>query len=211
MSSSSNEGKMADLDDIKDGKDWGRDRPADTSQFFLKGAAHHDWGMKARMARIFRPDTGRTVMLAFDHGYFQGPTTGLERLDLTIAPLVPHTDVLMGTRGGLRTSIPPESGKPVVLRCSAGLKPTRCVRSSRGPTSGSMERFPMTGFPPTLRNSMSASSPSWSILSLWPQTPSNSMSTSPAGCRLSVPRSPKSPPMVRSCTLPQHQRNSLPR
>jgi len=111
---------MADLDDIKDGKDWGRDRPADTSQFFLKGAAHHDWGMKARMARIFRPDTGRTVMLAFDHGYFQGPTTGLERLDLTIAPLVPHTDVLMGTRGGLRTSIPPESGKPVVLRCSAG-------------------------------------------------------------------------------------------
>lgn len=111
---------MADLDDIKDGKDWGRDRPADTTRFFLKGAAHHDWGMKARLARIFRPDTGRTVMLAFDHGYFQGPTTGLERLDLTIAPLAPHADVLMCTRGGLRSSIPPEAGKPVVLRCSAG-------------------------------------------------------------------------------------------
>lgn len=111
---------MADLDDIKDGKDWGRDRPADTTRFFLKGAVHHDWGMKARLARIFRPDTGRTVMLAFDHGYFQGPTTGLERLDLTIAPLAPHADVLMCTRGGLRSSIPPEAGKPVVLRCSAG-------------------------------------------------------------------------------------------
>ncbi len=111
---------MADLDDIKDGKDWGRDRPADTSRFFLKGAAHHDWGMKARLAQIFRPETGRTVMLAFDHGYFQGPTTGLERIDLTIAPLAPHTDVLMCTRGGLRACITPEVRKPIVLRCSAG-------------------------------------------------------------------------------------------
>ena len=111
---------MADLDDIKDGKDWGQDRPADMSRFFLKGAAHHDWGMKARLSQVFRPDTGRTVMLAFDHGYFQGPTTGLERLDLTIAPLAEHADVLMCTRGGLRSSIPPEVRKPVVLRCSAG-------------------------------------------------------------------------------------------
>tara|TARA_B100000780_G_scaffold81482_1_gene55611 strand:- start:2502 stop:3389 length:888 start_codon:yes stop_codon:yes gene_type:complete len=111
---------MADLDDIKDGKDWGEHSPADTSKFFLKGCAHHDWGMKARMANIFRPETGRTVMLAFDHGYFQGPTTGLERMDLTIAPLAPHTDVLMCTRGALRSVIPPEVKKPVVLRCSAG-------------------------------------------------------------------------------------------
>ncbi|WP_112311545.1 3-hydroxy-5-phosphonooxypentane-2,4-dione thiolase [Pseudogemmobacter bohemicus] len=111
---------MADLDDIKDGKDWGADRPADTSRFFLKGAAHYDWGMKARLSQIFRPETGRTVMLAFDHGYFQGPTTGLERIDLTIAPLAPYADVLMCTRGGLRSSIPPEARRPIVLRCSAG-------------------------------------------------------------------------------------------
>lgn len=111
---------MADLDDIKDGKDWGADQPVDTSRFFLKGAANHDWGMKARLARIFRPESGRTVMLAFDHGYFQGPTTGLERMDLSIAPLAPHADVLMCTRGALRTVIPPETGKPIVLRCSAG-------------------------------------------------------------------------------------------
>ncbi len=111
---------MADLDDIKDGKDWGADRPADTSRFFLKGALHHDWGMKARLARIFNPTSGRTVMLAFDHGYFQGPTTGLERMDLTIAPLAQHTDVLMCTRGALRATMAPEAGKPVVLRCSGG-------------------------------------------------------------------------------------------
>ena len=111
---------MADLDDIKDGKDWGQGRPADTSRFFLKGAAHHDWGMKARLSRIFNPASGKTVMLAFDHGYFQGPTTGLERMDLTIAPLAEYADVLMCTRGGLRSSIPPEVNKPVVLRCSGG-------------------------------------------------------------------------------------------
>ncbi|MCR9238390.1 MAG: 3-hydroxy-5-phosphonooxypentane-2,4-dione thiolase [Alphaproteobacteria bacterium] len=111
---------MADLDDIKDGKDWGEDSPVDVSRFFLKGSEHYDWGMKARLSNIFRPESGRTVMLAFDHGYFQGPTTGLERLDLSIAPLAPYTDVLMCTRGALRTVIRPETKKPVVLRCSAG-------------------------------------------------------------------------------------------
>ncbi|EMS95635.1 autoinducer 2 aldolase [Agrobacterium tumefaciens str. Cherry 2E-2-2] len=111
---------MADLDDIKDGKDWGRERPADTSRFFLKGAAHHDWGMKARLSRIFNPKSGKTVMLAFDHGYFQGPTTGLERMDITIAPLAEQADVLMCTRGALRATIPPEVNRPVVLRCSGG-------------------------------------------------------------------------------------------
>ncbi|PIE07233.1 MAG: 3-hydroxy-5-phosphonooxypentane-2,4-dione thiolase [Rhodobacterales bacterium] len=111
---------MADLDDIKDGKDFGLNQPADTSGFFLKGSAHLDWGMKNRLSRIFNPKTGRTVMLAFDHGYFQGPTTGLERIDLHIAPLAEYADVLMGTRGAMRSSIPPTTQKPLVLRASGG-------------------------------------------------------------------------------------------
>ncbi|MCB1350912.1 MAG: 3-hydroxy-5-phosphonooxypentane-2,4-dione thiolase [Maritimibacter sp.] len=111
---------MADLDDIKDGKDFGLDRPADTSGFFLKGSNHLDWGMKNRLSRIFNPKTGRTVMLAFDHGYFQGPTTGLERIDLHIAPLAEHADVLMATRGAMRSSISPTTQKPLVLRASGG-------------------------------------------------------------------------------------------
>lgn len=111
---------MADLDDIKDGKDFGLDRPAATQGFFLKGSAHLDWGMKNRLARIFNPKTGRTVMLAFDHGYFQGPTTGLERIDLNIAPLAEYADVLMATRGAMRSSISPETQKPLVLRASGG-------------------------------------------------------------------------------------------
>ncbi len=111
---------MADIDDIKDGKDFGLDRPQDTQGFFLKGLANYDWGIKNRMSRIFNPKSGRTVMLAFDHGYFQGPTKGLERIDLNILPLVEHADVLMCTRGVLRANIPPSVTKPIVLRCSGG-------------------------------------------------------------------------------------------
>lgn len=79
-----------------------------------------DWGMKNRMSRIIKPDTGKTVMLAVDHGYFQGPTTKLENPRKTITPLLPHADALMITRGVLRTSVPPEWDGPVVLRVSGG-------------------------------------------------------------------------------------------
>jgi len=111
---------MADLDDIRDGKNFGIGTPQQNSAFFLKGSAALDWGMQSRLARIFNPDSGRTVMLAFDHGYFQGPTTGLERIDINIAPLFAHTDVLMCTRGILRSVVPPAVNKPVVLRASGG-------------------------------------------------------------------------------------------
>src|SRR5438046_787906 len=111
---------MPDADDMKEEKDFGIGIPVQSSGFFLKGSNALDWGMKNRLSRIFNPVTGRTVMLAFDHGYFQGPTTGLERMDLNIVPLIPYADALMATRGALRTCIPPESGRPVVLRCSGG-------------------------------------------------------------------------------------------
>jgi len=88
--------------------------------FFLKGSHQLDWGMKNRLARVFSPATGRTVMLAVDHGYFQGPTTGLERIDLSIVPLLPFCDALFCTRGILRSVIPAESPKPMVLRASGG-------------------------------------------------------------------------------------------
>lgn len=109
---------MADLDDIKDGKLFHTDIPQLNTPFTLKGCGALDWGMQSRLSRIFNPQTGRTVMLAFDHGYFQGPTTGLERIDISIAPLFPHADVLMCTRGVLRSMVPPATNKPVVLRAS---------------------------------------------------------------------------------------------
>jgi len=111
---------MADIDDIKEGKDFGLDTPAQNEPFFLKGSNALDWGMQNRLSRIFNPSSGRTVMLAFDHGYFQGPTTGIERMDLAIPPLIPYADVLMCTRGALRSCISPTANKPVVLRSSAG-------------------------------------------------------------------------------------------
>jgi putative autoinducer-2 (AI-2) aldolase len=111
---------MADQDAPKETKDFHTDVPQRTEGFFLKGSAHYDWGLKNRLARIFDPKSGRTVMLAFDHGYFQGPTTGLERIDLSILPLVPHADTLMLTRGVLRSLIPPASRPSIVLRASGG-------------------------------------------------------------------------------------------
>jgi putative autoinducer-2 (AI-2) aldolase len=111
---------MADLDNLQDGKNFHIGIPADSTSFFLKGSNSLDWGMKNRLAQIFNPSTGRTVMLAVDHGYFQGPTTGLERIDLSIVPLIPYADALMITRGALRSSIPADISKPVVLRSSGG-------------------------------------------------------------------------------------------
>ncbi len=79
-----------------------------------------DWGLKNRLNRIIRPDTGRTVMLAIDHGYFLGPVTKLEKPGKTIEPLLPHADALMLTRGVVRNCIPPETMTPMVLRVSGG-------------------------------------------------------------------------------------------
>lgn len=79
-----------------------------------------DWGIKNRLSRIIKPETGRTVMLAVDHGYFLGPTTKLENARKTVRPLIPYADALMLTRGILRTSVDPENAIPVVLRVSGG-------------------------------------------------------------------------------------------
>ncbi len=79
-----------------------------------------DWGMKNRISQIIKPDTGRTVMLAVDHGYFLGPTSGLEEPRKTIELLLPYADSLMLTRGVLRTSVDPGVSVPIVLRVSGG-------------------------------------------------------------------------------------------
>lgn len=111
---------MADMDELKESKQYYFDTPQKTEGFFLKGSNSLDWGMKNRLARIFSPESGRTVMLAIDHGYFQGPTTGLERIDINILPLAPYADSLMLTRGILRSIVPPSTKKPIVLRASGG-------------------------------------------------------------------------------------------
>ena len=106
--------------DLLDRKDFHLGSPARNEPFFLKGSGAYDWGMQSRLSRIFRPATGHTVMLAIDHGYFQGPTSGLERVDIDIVPLVGLIDALFCTRGILRSSIPSSMAAPVVLRASGG-------------------------------------------------------------------------------------------
>jgi putative autoinducer-2 (AI-2) aldolase len=111
---------MPESDTSKIEKNFYLNVPQKSEVFFLKGSNSYDWGMKNRLARIFDAASGKTVMLAFDHGYFQGPTTGLERPDITILPLAPYADALMLTRGILRSVIPPSLNKATVLRASGG-------------------------------------------------------------------------------------------
>jgi putative autoinducer-2 (AI-2) aldolase len=106
--------------DSSERKQFHADVPARNSAFYLKGSGAYDWGMQSRLARVFSPRSGRTVMLAVDHGYFQGPTTGLERVDLDIVPLLPEVDALFCTRGILRSSVPAATNVPVFLRGSGG-------------------------------------------------------------------------------------------
>ncbi len=108
----------ADSSELK--KDYHLDNPQESDAFFLKGSNSYDWGFKNRLARVFNPQSGKTVMLAFDHGYFQGPTTGLERIDVTILPLAQYADALMLTRGVLRSLIPPALTNSIVMRSTGG-------------------------------------------------------------------------------------------
>ena len=112
---------MADLEGLQVSHDYHTDVPfANNKGFYVKGANSLDWGMKKHLANIFRPSSGNTVMFAFDHGYFMGSVSGLERLDLLLPKLMPYIDVLMCTRGALRTCIDPACRKPVALRATSG-------------------------------------------------------------------------------------------
>lgn len=111
---------MADLEGNKVSKNFHLDKKTTSEGFHVKGLNHSDWGMKTRLSKIFNEESGNSVILAFDHGYIMGPTSGLERLDIAVPPLLPHIDVLMATRGGLRSCISPACGKGIALRCTAG-------------------------------------------------------------------------------------------
>ena len=111
---------MPDTEDLAGGARYAPEIAAQHIPFTLKGCGNLDWGMQSRLATIFRPGTWRTVMLAIDHGYFLGPITGLERVDLSIVPLLAGADALMTTRGIIRSTVPPSSRIPIVLRASGG-------------------------------------------------------------------------------------------
>lgn len=107
---------MADNIGNKAAHDYHLDIAPVQDGFYVKGAAHCDLGMKNRLAKIFQPKSGNTVMLAFDHGYIMGPTAGLERIDLVVPPLAPYVDVLMGTKGVIRSCVSPASPTATCVR-----------------------------------------------------------------------------------------------
>jgi len=122
--------------------------PQEAPGFFLKGSHQYDWGLKNRLSRVFNPKDGRTVMLAFDHGYFQGPTTGLERVDQTILPLEPYADCLMLTRGIQRSIIPASTTKAIALRASGGTSMVSPMEEWEGEIGDKKIKLSRPGFEP---------------------------------------------------------------
>lgn len=112
---------MADLDDLREGSRFGIGTPVTGQEsFHVKGAQNLPWGMKDRLTRMFNKQSGKSVMLAFDHGFIMGPTSGVERVDLTINPLLQYADTVMCTRGMLRSTVPADTNKPICLRADGG-------------------------------------------------------------------------------------------
>ncbi len=111
---------MAEKDESSVSKDYKLDIPFQNSSFYVKGMDNVDWGMKDRLSKIFNRKSGKTLMLAFDHGYIMGSTSGLKRLDVVVPPLADLVDVLMATRGAIRSCVPPIYNKAIALRCTAG-------------------------------------------------------------------------------------------
>jgi len=139
---------MADLDGQKKNKEFFTSVPQEAPGFFLKGSHQYDWGLKNRLSRIFNPQSGNTLMLAFDHGYFQGPTTGLERVDQTILPLEPYCDCLMLTRGIQRAVIPATSQKAIALRASGGTSMVSPFDEYEGEIEGKKFKLSRPGYEP---------------------------------------------------------------
>ncbi len=111
---------MADMDDIREGNNFGVGIPVERQNFYIKGHDHVGWGLKNRLANMFNKKSGNSVMLAFDHGFLMGPTSGLERVDLNILPLAPYVDVMMGCKGMIRSTVPADCETPIALRADAG-------------------------------------------------------------------------------------------
>lgn len=130
---------MADNIGNKAAHDYHLDVPAAQEGFYVKGAAHCGWGMQARLARMFDPRSGNTVMLAFDHGYIMGPTAGLERVDLVIPPLIPYVNVLMGTRGVFQSCLSPAAQVGRCLRLTYDSTVLYDDMSNGGGFAGNME------------------------------------------------------------------------
>ncbi len=97
-----------------------------------------EWGMKNRLAQLIQPD-GHCFFMPIDHGYFQGPTSKLERPGETVRPLAKYCDALFVTRGVLRACIDPANSLPIILRVSGGTSMVGADLANEGVTTSIQE------------------------------------------------------------------------
>src|SRR3989338_2103640 len=84
------------------------------------------WGKKNRFAQVFKESKDgeyRAVMLAVDHPYFYGPTTGLTKEN--IIDLTPYADAVSPARGTLEHIMDPLATTPIILRVTGVNSMTR--------------------------------------------------------------------------------------
>ena len=92
---------MPGEDEGKAAKDYQVKVPfAGSGLFHVKGMNNVDWGMKDRLSRVFRRETGKTIMLAFDHGYIMGSTAGLREAGFSNSPAHRPRRRAHGNQGG---------------------------------------------------------------------------------------------------------------
>jgi putative autoinducer-2 (AI-2) aldolase len=71
-----------------------------------------------RLARILSPETGRSLIIAVDHGMALGPMTGIENLARVFELLDAYADAWLMTKGILTHVYQPKGNKGIILRAS---------------------------------------------------------------------------------------------
>lgn len=91
-------------------------------------------GLEHRMKRIIRQDTGRSLVVAVDHGYALGPMTGIIDIAGTISKLdaTGQVDAWLLTKGTFRHAFNPAGNPGVILRSSGGATITGPDLSNEG-------------------------------------------------------------------------------
>lgn len=79
-------------------------------------------GMENRLKRIFKPESGRSLVIAIDHGYALGPMSGIVDIEKTISALdaTGQIDAWLLTKGIYRYCFNPQASPGVIMRASGG-------------------------------------------------------------------------------------------
>ena len=92
-------------------------------------------GYQNRLSRILSPKTGRSLIIAIDHGMALGPMTGIEKPGAVFEALEPYTDAWLMTKGIFTHAYQPRGDRGIILRASGGATIAGPDIAAEGPTA----------------------------------------------------------------------------